>query len=142
MLAGVAYAAIQILLSMFYANVLIGLWQYNLDSRILAKSGCHHKKNEQQKAIEYQIFNEFLRKWAKLEQVSKVLLKKEHQDFNRYSIREIMYLLNKNNILNDSEINLFEEVIQIRNSMVHQGFKYPIKTIEKNESSKTLQQTK
>jgi len=74
---------------------------------------------------------EFLRYWAKFENIGKEVLEKEHREFNKYSIREIIELLHKEGKLDKSDILALEEAIQLRNSVVHKGDDLPYEKAKK-----------
>jgi hypothetical protein len=64
---------------------------------------------------------DFIRKWAQFESISKEKLKKGHEDFNKYSIRDVITRLREDGTLTENDLRLLEEAIQARNSIVHHG---------------------
>ncbi|KAF5028965.1 hypothetical protein DSECCO2_653530 [anaerobic digester metagenome] len=74
---------------------------------------------------------EFLRYWAKFENAGKDVLEKEHREFNKYSIREIIDLLYKEGKIDENEVITLEEAIQLRNSIVHNGEDMPYEKANK-----------
>lgn len=86
---------------------------------------------EQQRERSMDTVAEFLRYWAKFENIGKDVLEKEHREFNKYSIREIMELLYKEGKIDKADILALEEAIQLRNSVVHKGDELPYEKAKK-----------
>lgn len=73
---------------------------------------------------------EFVWKWSKLEEISKHILVSKGNEFNQYSIREIIEQLYENNLIDREDIISLEEAIQIRNTVVHGENIIPKKVLE------------
>lgn len=86
---------------------------------------------EQQHEKSMESVSEFLRYWAKFENISKDVLEKEHRQFNKYSIREIIELLYEEGKIDKSDILALEEAIQLRNAVVHKGDSLPSEKAKK-----------
>lgn len=64
---------------------------------------------------------EFLRQWARFENLGREKLEAKGRDFNRMSIRAITSELLNAKLISDDEIVQLEEVLRFRNLLVHGG---------------------
>lgn len=78
-----------------------------------------------------QELSEFLWKWSKFEDISKSILLRSEQEFNRHSIREVIELLLINEVIDRSDALALDEAIQARNMAVHGGSELPKAMISK-----------
>ena len=81
--------------------------------------------------------SDFLRKWSEFEEVSKSILYRSGQNFNRHSIREVIEILLENKVIGASDVLALDEAIQARNMAVHGGTNLPKVLISKYSKNLT-----
>ncbi|MCH8325918.1 MAG: hypothetical protein IIB83_05070 [Bacteroidetes bacterium] len=68
-----------------------------------------------------EVISDFLQFWNNFEIVSRDVLQREDKKFNKYSIREIIEILQEEGRLNRIDVLALDEAIRLRNSIVHRG---------------------
>lgn len=100
-------------------------------SWVMLKNKNENKNNDSLKAQEYIITADFLSNWKEFEEISSAYLLSKDAHINDWSIREILFNLQKHNILTPYEIRYLNQAMQIRNDIVHEQITIPIDIITK-----------
>lgn len=103
----------------------------SISSWVVLKIKRERKIEELDKIIKYQSFTDFIWKWSGFEEVSKKILSFRNRKFNKFSIREVVELLLKDETIDNSDAHFLEEAMRVRNAMVHGGIKFPMEIIVK-----------
>lgn len=102
-----------------------------LMSRTLIIFRKEGESEELERLNEYQNFASFLDTWARFERVSKELLVKEGEEFNRHSLRSVISRLFEEGKIDKRDLAILEEALQARNSLVHGDRSLPTDLVEK-----------
>lgn len=102
-----------------------------LMSRTLIIYRKERESEELERLNEYQNFASFLDTWVRFERVSKELLVKEGEEFNKHSLRSVISRLYEEGKIDKRDLAILEEALQTRNSLVHGERSLPTQLVEK-----------
>ena len=80
---------------------------------------------------DFESFSSFLNAWTRFERISKEVLEKEGDDFNRHSLRSVISRLYEDGKIDRGDVMTLEEALQARNSIVHGERPISTKIMEK-----------
>lgn len=103
-------------MALMFAGVGIAL---ALMSRTLVILRTEREWEEVERMNEYESVGSFLDTWTRFERISKDVLSKEGEGFNRHSMRSVLSRLYEEGKLDKSDLVTLEEALQARNSIVH-----------------------
>lgn len=78
---------------------------------------------------EYLLVGRFIQAWATFEETARLLVQRQEGD-EHLSVRAILERLKREKVLKPTDLIRIDEILQLRNAMVHSGVVVPTKEIE------------